>query len=438
MSSAGGGSIDLPVTVFIDVGGSDQYRYYEYPGSKDLPGRMPSDADGRNSGFSQVSLSKAARQGSGLLGAGMLFDLGPEGDTYRSLIRSQGVGVLGVGVLFDAGGDDDYRCEGTCQGAAGFGIGLLLDRDGNDAYRAYSYSQGFGFSQGVGILSDGAGKDFYFVNPGDPNIKADPEIPDQGGDPMYPSAQLPNNGNNSMSQGCGFGRRDDQGGKYMGGGLGVLHDRGGDDLYVSSVFAQGAGYYRAIGLLIDEGGDDSYNGLWYVQGAAAHVGIGVFIDHAGNDLYNPHYPIRATSIGTSNDFSVGMHLDEAGDDIYEAPGLSLGSGYAQGFGILVNSGGNDQYKAAGYPTLGGATICTEFPYTIARAKANTIGVFVDDNGTDQYAIASETPDGGTSLGAGDDQTWQYQAVKQANPDGGVPESEKSAGVDRNGGSAVLP
>src|SRR5207248_634461 len=114
-----------------------------------------------------------------------------------------------------------------------------IDRGGKDAYRAYSLSQGFGYSRGMGALVDGAGDDLYWVDPGDPNVKADPERPGVGGDPLYASAQLPNNGNNSMSQGCGFGRRADglPDGIFLGGGHGMLYDRRGNDRYFASVFA---------------------------------------------------------------------------------------------------------------------------------------------------------------------------------------------------------
>src|SRR6185369_10996939 len=100
------------------------------------------------------SLSETPRQGAARLGYGMLFDLGPEADHYRSLRMSQGFGSAGVGVLYDAGGDDTYE--------------------------AYTESQGFAYVRGIGILYDTAGADKYLADNGDPMA---------GGDPLYLTPQ---------------------------------------------------------------------------------------------------------------------------------------------------------------------------------------------------------------------------------------------------------
>ena len=441
--AAGAANLGRPVSVVVDAGGNDRYGYKVVANKLDTPGRLPSDAAGRNS--AGRSASRVGRQGSGVLGIGMLFDLGDGADKYKSLALSQGAAVLGVGVLYDEGGDDDYRAEVASQGAATWGLGLSIDRRGNDTYRSYSFSQGFGYVRGVAIAADGAGDDLWFVNPGDPNVKADPELPNVGGDPIYPSAQLPcedpartDCGNNSMSQGVGEGRRADSfpDETYMGGGHGFLLDVAGNDRYIASVFAQGAGYYRGIGALVDRAGDDVYEGLWYVQGSSAHLALGVLVDESGNDHYNPTFPVRATSIGVANDFSAAIAIDLAGDDVYVAPGLSLGSGYAQAISVLLNVGGSDSYKPAGYPTLGGATISGQFTPSSPRAKVPTIGVFAELGGVDVYTLPSQS---GFVLAAGNDTTWKYSEVmSQQGADGGVPPSEKGGGLDKNEAMGALP
>ncbi len=440
--AAGAANLSRPVSVVVDGGGNDRYGYKVVASALDTAGRLPSDAAGRKGGR---TASRVGRQGSGVLGIGMLFDLGDGADKYKSLALSQGAAVLGVGVLYDEGGDDDYRAEVASQGAATWGLGLFIDRRGNDAYRSYTYSQGFGYVQGVAIAADGAGDDFWFVNPGDPNVKADPELPNVGGDPLYQSAQLPctdpaktDCGNNSMSQGVGQGRRADSypDETYMGGGHGLLLDVSGNDRYIASVFAQGAGYYRGIGALVDRAGDDVFEGLWYVQGSSAHLAIGILVDESGNDRYNPTLPIRATSIGVANDFSSALSIDLAGDDVYVAPGLSLGSGYAQAISVLLNVGGNDSYTPAGYPTLGGATISGQFSVAAPRAKVPTIGVFADLGGVDVYAVPKQSD---FSLAAGNDATWTYSEIMaQQGSDAGVPPSEKGAGLDQNAATGALP
>ena len=213
----------------------------------------------------------------------MLFDLGQDADDYRSLRLSQGFGAAGVGVLFDAGGDDRYEAESASQGAGYFGVGLLLDAGGNDVYRVYSQAQGFGAPRGVGLLYDRAGNDQFLSDNGDP---AD------GGDPLYWTIQIPGKANNSFTQGAAWGVRDND--NPMSGGLGVLRDRDGDDVYVSSVQAQASGYWFGTGILADAAGNDRYDGRYYVQSAGAHFGLSLFVDDQGDD--RDHQQLREISV----------------------------------------------------------------------------------------------------------------------------------------------
>ena len=432
--AVGASSIATPISIAIDLGGDDLYAYVERASPGDTEGtRLPSDSAGR----ATVTRSRIGRQGSGVMGVGMLVDLGAGTDRYRSLAVSQGVGALGVGVLYDGGGNDDYAAEVYSQGAAGWGIGLLLDAGGDDLYRSYTQSQGLGSTQGFGALVDEQGNDVYFTDPGDPAIaftRFDGAV--GHGDTLYPSPQLPDKGNTSMSQGCGQGRRPDTVPEKIGflGGIGLLRDAGnGKDTYTTSVFGQGCGFMGA-GFLLDGGGDDVYEGLWYVQGADAHLGIAYFHDHAGNDRYDPTFPIAATSIGVGHDFSVALHYDEAGDDTYHAPGLALGSGWDNGIGILVNVGGNDTFAAGGNPAFGGAGVDGDIKAS-SRMKLPTYGVFTKAGGSATYALGG-APDAAKTGGQ-----WSY--APENTPDGGVDggaviDSEKSTGVDRPTGTASLP
>jgi hypothetical protein len=411
-----------PVSVALDLGGADDYGYVEVSSPLDKPTRPPADVAGRSAQLGSLgqTLSRTGRQGSGVLGIGLLWDLGDDGDEYRSLALSQGAASVGVGVLFDQAGNDIYVAESTSQGSAIWGIGALVDAAGTDEYRTFYASQGFGYVRGVGLLADGAGNDIYFADPGDPAIQ---------GDPLYASAQLPGQGNTSFSQGAGFGRRDDTNQLYMGGGAGFLFDRSGDDQYTASVFAQGTGYWLGLGMLVDASGADTYKGLWYVQGASAHFALGVHIDRAGNDRYNEDFPIRATSIGVGHDFSGALHLDLGGDDFYEAPGLSLGCGNSQGIGGVINLGGIDHYAPAGANTYGCASIGHDPPFDTTRDTRPTIGIFVDANGADTYVLPADAPP------AADGATWK-KAIYAATP--GAPPSEMSGGVDRDPGDVTIP
>jgi hypothetical protein len=406
---------DNPVSVLVDLGGRDQYGYATVP-SPDDGSRLVSDADGRapaSGGSGPVSVSETSRQGAGRLGIGLLFDLGVEDDRYTSLRMSQGFGALGVGVLYDAGGNDLYRAENASQGSGVFGIGLLLDGGGDDVYRSYTQSQGFAYAKAVGLLFDGDGADEYLCDVGDP---------DQGGDPLYLTPQLPGKGNSSFCQGAGFGRRADASDQiYMSGGLGVLRDRAGNDRYTASVFAQATGYWFGTGILADGGGDDLYDGLWYVQGSDAHFALAVFWDQTGDDRYNSRVVPKSTSIGVGHDFSVAWHLDLGGNDSYRAPNLSLGSGNDNGIGVLVNLGGDDSYEASGV-TLGAAPLD---PVNVGgpRASVITLGVFIDAGGNDTYRVNDTLVDRQSS-------SWTYTPASTGTRQLGV-------GLDGSGG-VVLP
>jgi hypothetical protein len=424
VDAAADGEREHHVGLAIDLGGRDAYRYEEVP--HELDGALlPSDEGGRldatgprESEYGPVSLSQTLRQGAARLGYGMLFDLGSEADTYRSLRFSQGYGEAGIGVLYDAGGDDRYDGEAAMQGAAYFGAGLLIDRGGNDEYRAFSMVQGFAGVRAVGILHDDDGADRYLVDNGDP---AD------GGDPLYWSIQIPGRGNNSFAQGASWGRRADDG-VFMSGGLGVLRDRQGDDVYVASVQGQASGYWFGTGILADGAGSDHYDARYYMQGAGAHFAMALFLEDGGDDLYNSTFAPRATSIGVGHDYTVAWHVDGGGNDRYRAPGLSLGSGNANGIGVLINVGGDDAYVAAGEPSIGAASFSQEWYDACEPCRdVATTGIFVDVGGHDTYEVPSST------VVRGDEALW----VNERSP---VEWSviEHSVGIDRETGGVAFP
>lgn len=416
---------DRPIALAVDLDGKDLYAYVEKPTPDDMTGhRLPSDSLGRINGT--ITASRVQRQGSGLLGVGVLWDLGGKDDVYRSLAASQGMGIFGVGVLYDDGGADKYSSEALSQGASAWGVGLLLDAAGDDQYVIYSTGQGFGFTQGVGALVDESGTDDYFSDPGDPKV---------GGDAIYPNGQLPNTGNTSITQGAGFGHRSDspEPGYQFPGGLGILRDAKGNDHYQTSVFGQATAFAMGIGMLLEGSGDDVYEGLWYVQGANAHTGVSLFHDSAGSDQYNPTFPIAATSIGVGHDFGSALHIDEGGDDVYKGPGLGLGCGNANGIGIMVVTGGNDLFASPSILSLGGAN-STEI-FNTPRKVLQTLGVFVKASGPGSYAVS------GADAGSYVNSQWSY--APNNTPDGGadgglVFNYEKSIGIDRPNGTALLP
>jgi hypothetical protein len=406
-------------SVAIDLGGDDQYGYVQVPIAADM-GLLPSDAAGRftpTQGYGPASLSSTLRQGAGVLGVGLLFDYGAGKDHYQSLRVSQGFGGFGVGALYDDGGDDNYDGEAAVQGSGTFGIGILLDAAGNDTRNTFTLSQGYGFTGGVGLLEDLQGDDRYLANVGDPSL---------GGTTIYYSPQLPAAGNSTLSQGAGEGLRDDTNTLYWAGGLGVLRDVAGADVYQGSVFAQGTGYWFGIGLLLDGAGDDQYDALWYTQGSAAHAGIAVLWDVAGDDRYGPMWAPKSGNLGTGHDFGEGFLLDMAGNDTMRGGGLSLGEGNDNGLGLLVDVGGTDSFSGS----IGQATLDSS---GTGGPSSPTYGFFVKassaggDGGPDTFTAAptdrggttwrNPSGDAGIEYGAGTDQPDGGAQVVAA-PDGG--------------------
>ena len=374
-----------PASLAIDLGGADDYGYDVVPNAHDV-GRLPSDSAGRATwtagtpsacnGDGPISVSTTGRQGSGILGVGMLFDFGTENDQYHSLRLSQGFGAAGVGVLYDQGGDDTYAGEDAVQGSALFGIGLLLDAAGNDTRTTYRESQGFGYTAGVGALVDLAGDDAYLANVGNPA---------EGGDPLYFSPQQPCVANESFSQGAAYGPRFDgvvgSDLRDMSGGLGILRDVQGSDRYQGSMFAQSASLYLGFGILVDSAGNDQYDAIGDSQATATHNSLAFFLDESGNDQYNQHVTPVMGIPAQGWDYGVSIHVDNGGDDITNANGDSLGVGTGFGCALYVNNGGSDVFNG----------VATSFGQvgTSTDSKGNTInfqsyGLFLKAGGPATY------------------------------------------------------
>ena len=411
-------SADNAVAVCVDLGGDDVYTYAEQGSAPDY--LLPPDDFGRIGGFqdypnSQQSLSGRGRQGAGLFGYGMLFDLGGGDDSYRSLRMSQGYAHVGVGVLRDDGGDDVYACEAGCQGAGQWGIGLLSDGGGQDSYTSISKSQGFAWVAGAGFAVDGGGDDAWDCDHGHP---------DYGGTPgIYPSPQMPNDGNSSFCQGSGFGSRNDA----WSGGLGLLRDRAGDDSYSASTFAQGGGYWQGTGLLADGDGSDSYEAFYYVQGGAAHYALGILADDgAGDDAFNVLREPRYMQMGAGHDFSTGVLLNETGDDEYRFGGLAMGASNCNGMGLVVDVSGDDLYSSGSDYGWGMGNVSGECIDT--RPGPRSQGIMIDAGGADTY----DAPQTGAAgwVPPAENSLWGYSR-------NGL-ESEHGGGIDGEGEPGVHP
>lgn len=298
-------SAERPVLVIIDLGGDDTYRG-----------------------------TKPGIQGGAVLGVSLLVDVAGN-DVYDAQDVAQGACLGGVGILVDMAGNDSYRGLRRNQGSALGGIGMHVDRGGDDSYHAALYAQGFGGPLGFGVLDDLDGADHYYA----------------GG--KWLDGYEDTRGYDGWSQGVGAGPRG-----TANGGVGVLLDGGGDDVYEFDYFSHGGGYWFAVGLARDFGGNDqrlgstrlAYDGsergepifLRWGIGWQAHYGLGFVLDDKGNDSYGGDI----VGIGFSWDVGVAGVLDFAGDDHYQLS--SGGQGRQAGYGMVYDVGGDDRYGGSNF------------------------------------------------------------------------------------------
>lgn len=330
--------------LIVDVGGDDSYEGAgESNGLSGRPLGVVIDLSGDD---------RYRNGGLGLWGVGVVWDEGGD-DRYTGGDGSLGAGIFGGGALVDRGGDDQYTGDTLTQGAGIFGWGLLWDQSGNDRYSAALLGQGFAGVNGCGLLLDARGADRY---------EAGGKYPDYG---RFPDKTQ------SLSQGFSIGYR-----PFAPGGLGLLWDGGGRDIYRCEVYGQGCGYWYACGALIDADGDDEYASYQYAQGSGIHLSVGILRDKSGNDVYQNR---QGLAQGGSHDFAVGLLWDGAGDDRYESDSGSQGCAINNAVGILLDESGDDRYRLTGSEQGQGNGEFAD------RRGTGSVGVLVDLGGSDAYS-----------------------------------------------------
>lgn len=419
-----------PLGLLIDLGGADNYGYTEVASPRDNEAWLPSDAGDRldpdlpvQAGHGPISLSDTGRQGSGRLGAGMLFDLGEEADRYASLRMSQGAGILGIGVLFDAGGSDHYACEAFGQGAGLLGIGISIDAGtGSDESRIWHAGQGFGAARGVGITMDVGGVNTWLAEPAT-----------GPGDVLYFSFPDRGQSNQNLTQGTGAGlfapdqRFPDR--QALGGGLGVLWDGGGNDNYTAGTVAMGAGIHLGTGILIDTDGTDTYDARYGAAGFGDTVAVGTFLEYGGDDTYLSQGRVIGGMLGHGRELGAGVFADFGGDDDYRAANASAGVGNGNGAGSFIDLGGTDSHVALSTNTWGYAAGQFENPED-PRASLPTYGLFIDAGTEADTYTRIDLEDDDPPL-VGNDATWTQRADDQSAFELGV-------GIDGDGLTGYEP
>ena len=353
----------MDAALIVDLGGDDLYmnnagapviEMHNKAVSKIRhPAAMVVDFEGDdryiNPGFAAVA--------SGFFGLGIILDMAGN-DFYSGGQLSLGASFFGMGCLMDMAGNDTYVSSEGGQGCGFFGAAQLFDGEGDDLYSGAKYVQGVGGARGLGLLHDAKGKDHYRAG-----WKQGSSYGTKG---IY----------QAHSQGVGWGFR-----KHAGGGIGILLDSAGDDLYEAGNFSQGTGYFLGLGVLRDNGGDDVYRGSRYCQGAAAHQAAGVLLDFGGNDCYSGKI---AANQGAAWDLSVACLADYKGDDQYKGSDLSLGAGAQNGVGLFFDGEGDDRYESP----AGSLGFSGDLTYGGGRDAGN-LGLFLDVGGGKDFFTLKE-------------------------------------------------
>ncbi len=371
--------------LLVDPGGDDVYSNNAGGTGTGRRAALCVDVAGDDRYESEAPFS----QGAAREGLGILLDLAGN-DVYRGGSFCQGAALGGAGVLADDEGNDVFEASEFAQGAAAFGFGLLLSGRGDDTYALDHLGQGLGRTAGYGVLRDDAGDDRYVARPTHESTYSQWT----GGRTVHWS----------FAQGCGFGfyaRYEEalpDGNRglvirdLLPGGVGVLRDASGDDVYEGSMYAQGTAYFYGLGICADLGGDDVYTATWYGQGAAPHFAAGILVDACGNDRYTGMHQVQ----GNGRDFSTAVLLDLAGDDVYVAEDRVQGCGdHKDGYGLFVDAAGSDRYAAKRRSARGWATLVKPREQPTEEVPYADYGVFLDLGGEDVYEGRAAGQDGET-------------------------------------------
>ncbi|MBN1590719.1 MAG: hypothetical protein JW888_14495, partial [Pirellulales bacterium] len=218
---------------------------------------------------------------------------------------------------------------------------------------------------GFGMLDDLLGNDHFYT----------------GG--LYYDSYEETPGYEGWGQGVGAGIR-----QVADGGIGVIFDGGGDDVYEYDYLSHGGGYWLGLGFARDFAGNDqrvgatreSFTGgprterrfVRFSNGFGCHYALGFLFDDAGNDTYDG----TIMSVGFAWDVAVGVLCDFGGDDEYVG---TKGSGQQAGFGILFDYAGVDTYRGSTPGRAPSGISYHDLPYC-----GGNFSFVVDYGGEDHY------------------------------------------------------
>lgn len=355
------------VAAVIDLGGDNVY--YEGTVGPERPVLLIVNLGGKNT----FRGSKAGIQGGAILGISMVVNLGG-GNTYEAQDVAQGSALAGIGILIDYAGNNRYRGVRRVQGQAIGGLGVLVGHGGKNDYHAAMWAQGFGGPLGFGLLDNVTGNNHYYC----------------GG--MWRDSYPETPGYEGWGQGVGAGIR-----QVGNGGIGVILDGGGENVYEFDYLSHGGGYWCGLGFARDFGGNTqrlisrtAYDGGPRKQpnfqrfgcGWGCHYSLGFCFDDGGDNVY------EGTIMGTGMawDCSMGVLCDFGhGNNRYTATGgLTQGTGAQMGFGVCFHYDGDDLYEGYGQgyapPTIS---------YHTLPVCGGNFSFLIDYGGKDRYGCGAD-------------------------------------------------
>lgn len=286
---------------------------------------------------------------------------------------------------------------------------IIIDLGGDDEYRASAGGTDTTLSLAVSI--DISGNDLYWSSDhfafgaglGGIGVLVDVE-----GNDVYRSE--------NYSLGTGFL------------GWGLLFDYNGDDVYAGGCATQGVGFLGG-GIICDTAGNDRYEANIYSQGFGFVGGLGILWDTKGNDSYGctgasidvlryADHNITMSQgfgFGLRPDYSggVGILYEGSGNDIYVADIFGQGGSYWFALGVLYDKDGHDSYVAYQYAQGAGIHLS---PATLVDIAGNdayishgvsqgcghdlAVGYLNDRAGDDNYVIWDLSQGAGNANGIG--------------------------------------
>ena len=318
------------VALVIDLGGDN--TYHDGTVSINRPLLVNINLGGHN----HYRSAKPAVQAGAVLGVSMIVNA-EGGNHYEADNLAQASAIGGVGIIDEFGGDNVYRGVQRVQAQAIGGVGIIISHGRGNSYHAGMWAQGLGGPLGFGIIDDIGGHDHYYL----------------GG--LYVNSYKPETpGYEAFGQGVGAGIR-----QVACGGVGMLLNGGGHNVYEFDYLAHGGGYWCGLGFARDFGGyskrliarQNFYGGerteslfQRFGVGWGCHYALGFCFDDKGHSTFEGS--IMGSGMGW--DCSVGALCVFGGGNHYEADqSLVQGNGSQGSLGILYQYGDDSEFKGWG-------------------------------------------------------------------------------------------